>query len=170
MKTTGIAVLLCILLAVFALPASAVQTDNTLILPADLTEIAPEAFLGLNSAEKVIVPATVTKIGSRAFAGCGTLSVMLPDDLEDIEPDVFEGGNAIALVRSGSKAKDACVSSNIPCLVYKTGTDQVTIEKCSGSVSSIAIPGEIEGLPVTGIGSSAFEDHAALESVLLPES
>ena len=46
----------------------------------------------------------------------------------------------------------------------------VTITKYTGSAATLVIPAAIEGLPVTTIGQSAFEDCTGLRSVTIPNS
>ena len=41
---------------------------DSLVLPADLTEIGEEAFFGVEGIEEAVLPAGITRIGDRAFA------------------------------------------------------------------------------------------------------
>lgn len=54
-------------------------------------------------------------------------------------------------------------------LSYTKYDDHVEITDFDGSVTDLEIPAEIEGLPVTIIGESAFESASALETVIVPE-
>lgn len=68
-----------------ALPAGA----DTLTLPALLTEVEDEAFMG-TAAWRITVPQGVTAIGERAFAGCANLMVAdLPADLAFLPASAF---------------------------------------------------------------------------------
>ena len=53
--------------------------------------------------------------------------------------------------------------------MVRRSTIEITDYKQS-AVGDIEIPAEIEGLPVTSIGTRAFEDCAGLTSISIPES
>lgn len=55
-------------------------------------------------------------------------------------------------------------------LSYKKYSDYVEITGCDKSVDKIEIPSEIEGLPVTSIGESAFMNCTGLKEIIIPES
>ena len=55
-------------------------------------------------------------------------------------------------------------------LTYRKYEDYVKIYKADSSISNAAIPAEIEGLPVTAISDSAFENCKSLKSVSIPDS
>ena len=50
-----------------------------------------------------------------------------------------------------------------------TAENTVTITGYTGANTEVSIPAEIEGLPVTSVGASAFVESQLLESVVLPE-
>ena len=54
-------------------------------------------------------------------------------------------------------------------LTYRIYHDEVSIEKFDNEVESVVIPEEIEGYPVTGIYSNAFENCDRLVSVVMPD-
>jgi len=56
-------------------------------------------------------------------------------------------------------------------LTYKIANSQVSITDCKTSFTGdLVIPDEIEGLPVTSIGSKAFQNCIYLTSVIIPQS
>lgn len=56
------------------------------------------------------------------------------------------------------------------CLTYEKYEDHVSIAECDESAEGeIVIPAEIEGLPVTNIGNSAFYDCERITAVTLPD-
>ena len=55
-------------------------------------------------------------------------------------------------------------------LTYEVYSDYAKITECNKNASSIAIPAEIEGKPVTSIGSYAFNYCSVLTSVTIPDS
>ena len=79
--------------------------DAVLTLPADLTEIGEEAFLGGTFSE-VHLDEYVTSIGSRAFADCTNLwFVKIQSDDITIADDAFEGcGDLVFAAYAGSSA------------------------------------------------------------------
>lgn len=55
--------------------------------------------------------------------------------------------------------------------LYSTGSSGVTLTKYFGEgESTLVLPTEVEGLPVTRIGEKCFEDHNEIEAVVLPET
>jgi len=46
----------------------------------------------------------------------------------------------------------------------------ICINKYLGSETSVIVPTQIDDLPVTSIGKSAFEDCRSLESIKIPDS
>ncbi len=55
-------------------------------------------------------------------------------------------------------------------LTYHKYTDHIEIADCNPAVTSIAIPDKIDGLPVTVIGSYAFNDCSNLVNITIPNS
>ena len=79
-----------------------VREPFVLALPAGLTEIADEAFMGDLRLETVVVPEGCLRIGARAFAGCENLTrVTLPAGLTDVAADAFEGCGDVTTERAG---------------------------------------------------------------------
>lgn len=73
---------------------------ETVELPGSLKIIEDEAFLGDTSIEKVVVKEGVTSIGSRAFAGSGLEFIRLPDSLDAIADDAFDGCENLTVAAS----------------------------------------------------------------------
>jgi hypothetical protein len=55
-------------------------------------------------------------------------------------------------------------------LSYEVSNGEVTITDCNISVTSVTIPEEINGYPVTSIGYKAFEQCTSLTSITIPNS
>ncbi len=55
-------------------------------------------------------------------------------------------------------------------LTYTSTETEITITDCDASATSVTIPSEIDGLPVTAIANSAIRDCTALTSVSVPGS
>ena len=104
---TWILVLVIISADVFAIAA-------TLELPDALKIIAEEAFYGATSIDEVVVHDQVTEIHSKAFADSSITKINLPDSIEYIEDDAFDGcDELIASVVVGSYAYDWCSENSI---------------------------------------------------------
>jgi len=88
------------------------------VMPASLTEIQAEAFVGMNFRTVDLTGAYVDSIGSRAFADCGALTlVYLPKSVRFIADDAFEGcDNLTIFCPAGSYAHRYALSHDIPCL------------------------------------------------------
>ena len=54
--------------------------------------------------------------------------------------------------------------------IYTTNNGAITITGYTGSGGAVAIPSTITGLPVTGIGDSAFQYAPGITSILIPDS
>ena len=79
---------------------------SVLTLPASLTEIGEEAFIGI-SANVVIAPVGLKTIGPRAFADCPALKeVRLPDTVTHIADDAFAGSPNAVLVTSAKAVQE----------------------------------------------------------------
>ena len=92
-----------------------VRELNTLTLPAYLTTIEDEAFVGANM-ERVILAENVINIGNRAFAECESLLIVrMPDSIVSIADDAFEDcENVTFICESENVAAAYAVEHNIP--------------------------------------------------------
>lgn len=76
----------------------------TLNLPAALTAVSEEAFIGV-SASEVVIPEGCTSIGARAFADCANLeSVTIPASVTDIAEDAFSGCSGVTVTTPAGSA------------------------------------------------------------------
>lgn len=55
-------------------------------------------------------------------------------------------------------------------LTYTVSNGEVTITDCSSSATTVTIPSEIDGCPVTSIGDYAFNNCTGLTSIIMPDS
>jgi hypothetical protein len=166
-------------------------------IPAGTTSIPASELVGCSRLTNATIPGSVTSIGEYAFAGCVSVaSVTIPSSVTNIADDAFQNcaglkdvycqGNAPA----GDSTVFAGVNSGI--VYYLEGTTgwgptfgglptevwlplsytmqngAVTITGYSGSDSSVIIPGTINGVPVTIIGTGAFGNLPHLTSVTIP--
>ena len=78
-----------------------VREVKFLTLPAGLTEIEVEAFMGDTTVEAVIVPEGCESIGERAFAECENLVYIRVPASTYIEYDAFEDCGEVTIERVG---------------------------------------------------------------------
>ncbi len=75
-----------------------IQYENVLKLPADLTRIEDEAFMGNTEIQEVIVPSGCAYIGNRAFAGCTALRRVYLPLTTQVEEDAFSGCDSLTII------------------------------------------------------------------------
>lgn len=76
----------------------------TLYLPASLTTVSDEAFVGASAGE-VVIPEGCVSIGSRAFADCPNLyAVTIPASVTEISEDAFEGCTGVTITTPAGSA------------------------------------------------------------------
>lgn len=138
-----------------------------------------KAFENCRALTSLTLPANLTSIESDAFVGCTSLKEITfmgtMADWRKIElHDGWNNGLENCAIR--------CTDGNIGALVNGNTQDQFTFELnkdsqgytltgiVSAASSDIVIPAEHEGLPVTAIGSSAFYAWTDLTSVVVPDS
>ncbi|MCM1408918.1 MAG: leucine-rich repeat domain-containing protein, partial [Treponema brennaborense] len=119
----------------------AVFASGAVTIPAEVTEIADNAFSGCTALTSVAIPASVTTIAGSAFRGCVNLAK-------------FEvaAGNA-----NFSSSADGTM------LLDKAGTTLCAYPSASGDNSGEKIPSA-----VTTIGKEAFRDCKGLTSITIP--
>ncbi len=180
-------VLLALMLLALMLPAHA-----DVWLPAGLVEIESQAFMDsawLKGACKL--PEGVTSIGAQAFYGCtGLTSLTIPDSVTSIGAQAFDGCTGLTgtiRIPDGCQVAESAFS-NCPGLTVIYAEDKsadpsdlfrwitlggkVTITSYVGKkdVTSVTVPSEINGKPVTAIGPYAFSSSKYLTSVYLPRT
>ncbi len=139
----------------------------------ELMELGDESFKDCTSIDKIIIPKNVRYIGHEAFSGCGTLSVYFLGSFPETEDDTFLNTD-VTVYKSPMQSEGWPASTeNMDYRIYTGETcsfDYLVLEgeitvyyRISGTV--IEIPDEIEGIPVTRIGQSAFEEKYGDKSV-----
>ena len=68
-------------------------------LPASVTQIGVQAFLGCRSLVSITIPASVTEIGEYAFADCTSLaSITIPESVTQIGKEAFKGCTSLSFL------------------------------------------------------------------------
>ena len=102
-----------LLLTVLILSLLCCAAADTLVLPASLTEIGAEAFLGDPSVTGVALPDGLEAIGERAFLGCDNLTeIFIPACVRRIGPDALPP-QALVRCEPGSAAEEYAIENGL---------------------------------------------------------
>lgn len=152
---------------------------STLVIPQSVTTIEEEAFFGDTSLDEISLPNGIININDRAFAMSSVSCVYFPSSIEYIAADAFDGTNIVGIGFPGVYAQSWCEEHGFEYVPYSTPVDNftwsiknnsITITKYSGNDSIVVVPNEIDSLPVTVLGASAFSRNKTVEQVFLPSS
>jgi len=129
--------LLCLLLSSLLLCPTmgvALEEEHTSVtLPHDFTVIDQEAFLGVGDVQKVVLKENVKRIESRAFAQSGIREIHIPESVEYIADDAFEGSpNVIARVWRDSYAHKWAAFSDVEYVVVSNEPENGEVYRLSG--------------------------------------
>ena len=140
-------ILLLTALVLLALPLSA-QAEAALRLPVDTKVIGVEAFSGVKAVEAVL-PEGVREIGARAFADSAITAINLPDSLESIAPDAFDGcEDLVATVSADGPALRWCRENGVSYRIVGAAPEVYAVD----GVREEYLPGEALELSVlTGL-------------------
>lgn len=170
---------------------------KTVSLGKNVASIGASVFSDCTALTSVIIPESVTKISEGAFMDCTGLKdvyyVGTQEQWESIQ--IAAEGNAQLAAATihyqyqetpEEGGDDPDVGGDDPDvggddpnpgeelltkLLYKINNGKVTILNCDTSVTGdIVIPAQIEGCPVTQIGSWAFDNCIGITGVVIPDS
>ncbi|QMS85312.1 leucine-rich repeat protein [Candidatus Xianfuyuplasma coldseepsis] len=141
----------------------------------------------VGTATTIIIPdvindTTVLMIENSAFTSRGLTSVTIPESVVEIEYGAFADNPLTSITILGDSTRfdhiweyigfpielAAFLVTTPEGFVFNTSTE--TIVGYTGTATTLTIPAEIEGVPVTAIGYSAFEGNRTLTSVTIPDS
>jgi len=161
-----------------ALLSASAEARSVLTLPASLSVIEEEAFMGLQSVGEVVVPDGVKEIHSRAFADSSVEVINLPASVSYIADDAFEGCDSIVVkVRTGSYGHDWCERNDVSVQLPYTPAEYFTFTNVNGgkAVSGyngpdtvVVIPDTVGGVPVVELASYAMDKTRITELILPP--
>ncbi len=176
-----------------------------------LTTIGEGAFRNCVNLQKVLIPDSVTSIGAGAFAGCTNLQEVVLPASAAIAPDAFAGLNP-AILWGSPTATDQQLANTGRLLKapwyeglrrpgepsrlkplpegyaanaesdFEFDATAGHITRYIGQTADVVIPRAIGGVPVTGIGVTAFsdltvltvatgqQDNTGLRSVVIPDT
>ena len=165
------------------------QNLTSLTLPQTLTAINDQNVYSCHALEQIVIPERVACIGKDCFCNCSRLiSVTFEGPCPYIDPSAFTylpqetvfyvPDNEIEAYRAAlprgvnimPSGRNATRTSYLaPESEFSFDTGSGTITGYSGHEAVVEIPRSIHGIPVTAIGSYAFEDVETLYMVILPE-
>ncbi len=122
-------------------------------LPEGVHTINKQILYNCSDITKIVIPASVSSIGDNAFYNCTNLTIYTPQD---------------------SYAWNYAQANNIPAVDFSEYTwivdnGEATITGYNGPGGNITLPSVLGGVPVTAIGTSAFQYKAKLTGVTIPE-
>jgi hypothetical protein len=156
------------------------------VLPSGLETISDNTFAYCYWLSQIEIPDTVTSIDSKAFYNCTSLKkIVIPYSVESISYEAFmDCANLTIYCEAESKpegwssdwnSSDRPVVWNISGftedgLIYRETKNGIAIVGYTGNATTLEIPNEINGKPVTAIGEDAFSNCYSLKSVVIPNS
>jgi len=153
---------------------------TVLTFPATLTRIGRGGFDGCIGLKSLVIPATVTFLDALAFGGCrGLTSLVFLGNAPGCGSFPFDRVTATITYLTGTTGWQnpfnglttvgvAAVDYRSGDFAYSISRDAVTITEYTGSAAAVTIPDTIFGLPVKGIGNSAFAGNTGLVSLVIP--
>lgn len=148
-------------------------SEERVVVPYGITEIAERAFAGNEAVDRVILPDTVEVIGEEAFADCLVMqTINFPKGLHVIGRSAFE--NCVKLIRAilpesltrlSPSAFNRCRTLHEVCLGSRTTEiGDLAFYGCT-SLKAIVLPETLKRL-----GDMAFYRCVSLKEVVLPAS
>lgn len=165
----------------FCICCASAENEQILRLPADLEAIGEEAFCNATSINRVFVPDGTTKIRSKAFAYSSLQEIDLPESIDFIADDAFEGCTQL-IVRTpvDCYAYNWCLEHGYEVKEYVSPVADFTYEpinglyakitKYTGNDSIVIIPEEIDDYIIQVIGAEAFLGNSSMEYVIIPDT
>ncbi len=161
-------------------------------LPASVEVIGEYAFRGCSGLASVTLPQGLTTIGDGAFSLCtGLQELVISDSVQDVGRGAFSGCTALARLEvPGTWERNGWLNgADVPegCEVVYRDTDGIDtldgvewrygisrdgkaiVGSATPAEGVLSIPAQLDGLPVAGIGSYAFEECTGLTAVIIPD-
>ncbi|MDE6391965.1 MAG: leucine-rich repeat domain-containing protein [Muribaculaceae bacterium] len=141
---------------------------ETAAIPASVTEIGNTAFSGCSSLVLTLHEG-ITTIGTEAFKGIANTSFRLPETVTAVSNGLFNGCPNLTDLTIGTGVKSIGSSAFANCKMLENLTVSDSSEGDDSrerlSASGISFPASL-----TSIGNYAFQNCAAIRSVIIPET
>lgn len=143
-------------------------TGTNLTVPAkidgaDVVKIGDGAFAN-SAVRSVAIPQGVTEIGQYAFSSCHKLvSVSIPASVSAIGDDMFDDCPCLAAIQLDPDNSSFCLDGYG--VLYDAAKTKLIASPAVNSRTSFTVPDT-----VTSIGTSAFNNNTALETVTVPDT
>lgn len=140
-------------------------------LPEGLETLGLRAFMSCAALKQAVLPATIKKIDNYAFYGCGLETIALPDGVDTIGTNVFQSCRSLvsAKLPATLKAVPNYMFSSCPALTTVGNMENVTEIKASAFEGCTSLKMDIPA-GVTALGTSAFKNCKAIESITIPSA
>jgi hypothetical protein len=141
-----------------------------------VTSLGAESFFNRSNLTSVTIPDSVTNIGDDVFAKCSNLNgVIFLGDPPGIGLDVFGyDSNTTVFYWQGTTGWEGTFAGRptyeLYPFTYATNGGTITISGYNSFGGPVTVPSTINGLPVTSIGSHAFEYSYNMTSITIPDS
>ena len=141
---------------------------TSVVIPNSVTTIGDYAFYYCDSLKSVVIPNSVTTIGEKAFAGCISLTIYCERE-ESEKPEGWDSywNYSDRPVVWGFTGNTGSTEDG---LSYGETENEITISGYTGNATTLEIPSEINGKPVTAIGEKAFYNCDTITSIVIPSS
>ena len=147
-------------------------------IPDSVTNIGTEAFWGCGLTSVTILSSAIS-IGGTAFADCANLtSAYFEGNAPADNGNSFSGDTGAIVYYSLGTTGWGATFGGAPTMgvtpvsefEYTTNDDSITITRYTGRGGPVLIPAIANSLPVTSIGTGAFEDFNTPTSITIPNS
>jgi hypothetical protein len=154
-------------------------TGNAATIPSvieglPVTSLGSAVFSSNPGLVSITIPASVTNIANGAFSACTNLAaIYFAGNAPSVGPGLFTGiENATVFYMPGATGWGPTFAGRPTApfpFSYVTDSGEVSITRYTGTGSGATIPDTIDGLSVSSIGDSAFQDCTSLTRVTLPD-
>ena len=162
-------------------------------IPDGVQKIKQHTFANCSALREVVIPASVTTIEENAFAGCSSLESVLFSGSAPVEygigddedagdgqeiPRMATDANAYVLPQylssfgtAGDNWSGLTLTELLITYTINVNGTEYSLTDCPESFAGeIQIPSTYNGLPVTSIGDSAFQDCTSITRITIPNS